>query len=247
MRLFRVAGVEVRVHVLFLLLPAVAVVTGLKEGAAGVGLRLGLVGILAASVLAHEMGHALVARARGIRVGHVGLGFFGGVAWIGGADGRPVDPRDEWITALGGPAANLLLSGALLAAVTAGHGLPPLDVVAIAVDPLAAALAVNLLMGTANLLPVLPADGGRVLRGLLTRGAGGVRATRVVVTLGDATALSGLVWAFADPQWPRTAWLVAGAGLLAAVGRREMALAKAREGNEGGAGGTGDRPQAPAA
>jgi len=35
-----------------------AVATGLKEGLPGVGLRLGLVGILVASVLVHEMGHA---------------------------------------------------------------------------------------------------------------------------------------------------------------------------------------------
>jgi Zn-dependent protease with chaperone function len=75
--------VEVRVQAFFLLLPFVAVLTGLSEGGAGVAIRLTLLGVLVGAVLAHEIGHVVCARARGVRVGHVGLGFLGGVAWIG--------------------------------------------------------------------------------------------------------------------------------------------------------------------
>jgi Zn-dependent protease len=228
-RLVRVGGVEVRVQALFLLLPLVAVATGLPEGAPGVLVRLALLGVLVGAVLAHEVGHAVGARARGVRVGHVSLGFLGGVAWIGEPEGRLRVPADTWVPALAGPGASLLVAATLFGlALALGHALPPPEVRAVATDPFAAAIAINLLMGTLNLLPAFPADGGRALHAALSRRFGDRRAVRLVGFVGDALALALLAWALVDPDWPRTGLLLLVALLLGMSSRNEARLALAR-------------------
>jgi Zn-dependent protease len=221
--------VEVRVHALFLLLPLVAVVTGLPEGAAGVVLRLGLLGVLVGAVLAHEVGHAVGARLRGVRVDHIGIGFLGGVAWIGGPEGRPRVAADGWVPALAGPAASLLAAAALAAiGVASSKAFPPLEVRAVAADPFAAALAINLLMGGVNLVPAFPADGGRALHSALTARLGDRGAARVVAVVGDALAVGLAAWALIAPDWPRPGMLLLVALLLGTSGRNEVRLAAAR-------------------
>src|SRR5207247_7628814 len=111
--------------------------------------------------------HALAARARGLPVLDVRLHLVGGVARIVRPLARPDDPKDECAVALAGPAANLGLAAALyVVRMALGSARIPLDARAIALDPLLTALAINALMGSVNLLPVLPPDGGRVLRAL---------------------------------------------------------------------------------
>jgi Zn-dependent protease len=221
--------VEVRVQALFLLLPVVAVVTGLPEGVPGVLVRLALLGVLVGAVLVHEVGHAVGARARGVRVGHVSLGFLGGVAWIGEPEGRPRVPADTWVPALAGPAASMLLAGALYAVGrAAGHVFPPLEVGPVATDPLAAAIAISLLMGVLNLLPAFPADGGRALHAALTLPLGARGAARAVGAVGLALALALLAWALLLPGWPRSGLLLLGALLLVLSARNEVRLALRR-------------------
>src|SRR5438067_4836734 len=106
----RVFGIEVRVHASLLL--AFAFVTwGLASGyfrfvaprqGLGTPLLLGAISalLLFASVLAHELSHGLVARARGLRVRDITLFVFGGVASIAG---EVRTARDEFVIALVGP------------------------------------------------------------------------------------------------------------------------------------------------
>jgi Zn-dependent protease/CBS domain-containing protein len=121
-----------------------------------------------ASVLAHELSHALVARRFGLKVEGITLFIFGGATTID-TDSRT--PREEALIALAGPATSLLIGGAMVAA-------------GLAVDqPQLAALVgwlglVNVALGVFNLIPGFPMDGGRVLRALLWR----LRGDRLVAT-----------------------------------------------------------------
>ena len=74
-------------------------------GAAGAGLFLG-------SLLAHEIGHALVARRAGLRVRGITLWLLGGVAQL---EDEPASPRDELRVAIVGPAVSLALAVGLRA------------------------------------------------------------------------------------------------------------------------------------
>ena len=48
--------------------------------------------------------------------------------------------------------------------------------------------SLNISLGLFNLLPAFPMDGGRILRGLLARKRGPVRATQIAASLGKAFA-----------------------------------------------------------
>lgn len=171
----RVAGIPVRVHWTLL---ALAAVYGLTLGAGAVA---GLAGaaLLFASVVAHEVAHALVARGYGIRTRDIVLTPIGGVARLEGL------PRSGWAEAaiaLAGPAASLAIAaGAWALSPLAGQG--GLAVV------LSSLLRANLMLGLFNLLPAFPMDGGRVLRGLLSERVGLLTATGFAARLGRALAV----------------------------------------------------------
>ena len=117
--------------------------------------------LLIASLTAHELGHALLARRRGIAVEGIRLWLFGGVAqmssdWVTG--------RTEMLVAAIGPAITLVLAGFFVGSswLLVQVGAPQL-VVVVAVW----LAAVNVLLLVFNLIPAFPLDGGRILRGFL--------------------------------------------------------------------------------
>lgn len=112
-------------------------------------------------LLAHEMGHAVVARRLGMRVDGITLWLFGGVARIGG---EAATARAELHVALVGPAVSVVAAAAfgLGAFILNGLGAPELTVA------VCAWLArINLILAVFNMVPAYPLDGGRVLRALL--------------------------------------------------------------------------------
>ena len=132
-------------------------------------------GLFFASVLAHELSHALVARRFGITVRDITLFVFGGAATLEG-DART--PRQEALIAFAGPASSLLLGGAFYALAL----LTGLEQVAAVLGWLA---FINLSLGVFNLIPGFPMDGGRLLRALLWRLRGDqFAATRNAATVG---------------------------------------------------------------
>lgn len=126
--------------------------------------------LLFASVVAHEVAHAFMARWRGVPVLGITLFIFGGVAQI--AD-EPDSPATEFLIAIVGPLTSFalgVLMGALWIWLQALDGLGvlyqmSLQRAALYLSALAFYLAqTNLLLALFNLLPGFPLDGGRVLR-----------------------------------------------------------------------------------
>jgi Zn-dependent protease/CBS domain-containing protein len=188
-RLGRIAGIEVRIDsswvVIALLitysmyLRVSQVYPGTSTGAAVAVAVLGAV-LFFGSVLAHELAHALVSQARGIRVQDITLFLFGG-ATRARVESR--GPGDEFVIAAVGPLTSLLLAG-LFGVVTAlGRDTLP--------GPLAGTLGylgwTNLLLAVFNLVPGFPLDGGRLLRSAIWKATGNFsRATRIASLGGQA-------------------------------------------------------------
>jgi Zn-dependent protease len=112
-----------------------------------------------ASVLAHELSHALVARRFGVKVIDITLFIFGGAASLEGDTRRP---RDEALIAAAGPVSSLAIGAALW-----GIG-------AFVDQAQVAAMIgwlgfINISLGLFNLIPGFPMDGGRILRAILWR------------------------------------------------------------------------------
>ncbi len=179
-----VLGIPVKIHLLALVLPLLLAGFVFKDpDAATVFGRVLLFDVGLVCVFAHEMGHALVARRRGMKVSEVLIHPFGGMALVE----RRLPPRwrarDDGIVAAAGPATNLALAGLLsLGALAFDRRVTPWAPGAWR-DPLGLAIGVNLSMGIINLVPVFPADGGHVLRSLLARGTSYDRATFVMAAI----------------------------------------------------------------
>jgi Zn-dependent protease/CBS domain-containing protein len=136
--------------------------------------------LLFASVLAHELAHSLVARARGLPVRSITLFVFGGVSNL---EREPTSAGVEFIMAFVGPLTSLIIGGVCW---WIGLRLP--------ISPTQAVLMylgiTNLLLGVFNLIPGFPLDGGRVLRSIIWGITHNMRlATRIAARVGVAIAL----------------------------------------------------------
>lgn len=144
-----------------------------------------------ASILAHEVGHALVARARGLEVDGITLWFLGGVTRMHGEIDGP--GADAGIAAIG-PVTSGVLGGAFwfVAQTMADAGLDPL-----AVAVLEWLALINLALAVFNALPAAPLDGGSVLAAVVwwrtgDRGRGREVATTCGQVLGGGLVAYGL-------------------------------------------------------
>lgn len=144
-----------------------------------------LLGLLAAlglflSVLIHELGHALTARAYGVQTREITLWLLGGVAQL---EHIPRSRGAEAVIAIAGPIVSVLLSGLfgflrglVPSAATEGQFL------------LGYLSFINLSLALFNLLPALPLDGGRILRSLLALYKPYLEATRIAAAVSKILA-----------------------------------------------------------
>jgi Zn-dependent protease/CBS domain-containing protein len=119
-----------------------------------------------ASLLAHELAHAVVARRHGVGVEGITLWMFGGVAKL---EGEARDANADLQIAGVGPLVSLVLGVGfgVVASVAEQAGLSGLSL-----GVLTWLSVVNVVLAVFNLVPAAPLDGGRVLRALLWRAHG---------------------------------------------------------------------------
>lgn len=162
MKLVKFRGVQISVNTILLGLISISIYYGYGRE----------LFFLLVSLLLHELCHIAVLIFFRIRIKELEILPFGSVAKLEGL--LEFEPRFEALVALAGPAASICI--AIL--VFRFYG-----------DPYLA--AVNLTLGLVNLLPILPLDGGRILRAFLSQQLGFGRAT--LYTIRQSKALSGIL------------------------------------------------------
>ena len=145
-----------------------------------------------ASILLHELGHALVAIRRGIPISDITLWLFGGVARMTKDTDSPgtefkisiAGPLVTLALALGCAGIGIAISGASEFSEALDPG--PGDQVSGVLGALYWLATMNAIVFVFNLIPALPLDGGRVVRALAWRITGDRnRATRFAALLGQ--------------------------------------------------------------
>jgi Zn-dependent protease len=184
---FRLGTIPVEVHPSHLLLIALLSASWSRTVPSPVFL-LALMAAMSFSVLFHELGHALVAKA---------FGYHPGIQLAGlGGNTRPNSPgpipwhRDVLLT-LAGPVFGLLLAGACFL------GLRAQVLGAPASAFLARVCELNVVWSVLNLIPVLPMDGGRIAYAILTR-LFAARGARYAWGASCAVASALAIWAAAQ-------------------------------------------------
>lgn len=165
---------RVRVHWLFVVLLVGAAVAGRAVEAL----------ILLGSLAAHEIAHLAVAWVLGLQVHEVELTPLGGMARLDAA--LETDPQAETSVALAGPFQSFFLAGLALFLTNDRFWDQRL---------LRFCFEVNANLAFFNLIPALPLDGGRALRGLLAQRWGYRRVTAWMVWAGRLSGLAMLTGA----------------------------------------------------
>ncbi|MFE7430438.1 site-2 protease family protein, partial [Streptomyces sp. NPDC057545] len=124
---------------------------------AGLGAAL----VFLASLLAHELAHAVVARRNGVAVDDIVLWLLGGVARL---KSEASSPAAELRIAGVGPLVSLLLGGLF---VLSDWLLTLVSAPGLLIEVVAWLAGINLLLAVFNALPAAPLDGGRLLRAFL--------------------------------------------------------------------------------
>jgi Zn-dependent protease/CBS domain-containing protein len=137
------------------------------------------VGGLFASVLLHELGHALTALRLGVGIVSITMYPIGGVARLAS---QPNPWQELWITIMG-PAVNIVLAGLLYAVqqlnLVSGQWR---DVVSFLITG-------NIILFLFNMLPAFPMDGGRLLRAIVALNSNELTATRIASSVGQVVAV----------------------------------------------------------
>jgi len=209
-RLGTVLGFPIEINLSFLILLGIVFI--------GFGGLLGVfvVGLAFASVVLHELGHAVVARMLHVPIAGIELGFFGGAAKM---TGIPRRPNHEIAIAIAGPIVSLVLAGIGLGLGLAFHS-----------QWLGLIGWINLVLAGFNLIPALPMDGGRILRAFLAKRTSYVRATDQSITVARFVAVGFAIFGLATGAYQ----LLLLAPFLWLMGTRERVMARMIQDRYGG-------------
>ncbi|MEO6131282.1 MAG: site-2 protease family protein [Saprospiraceae bacterium] len=190
-----VSGIPVKIHWSFgLLLLWVAYETS-KEGFQPLLLLLSIAIVLSVffCVILHEFGHALAARRFGVKTFDIIMTPIGGIARL---ERMPEGKGQEFWVAIAGPCVNFLIVGViwLSYALFKGEVFPLFSSSFWNFDQEATSyfkiiLLANGYLGTFNLLPAFPMDGGRILRSLLSLRMDRSKATQIASYAGQLIAV----------------------------------------------------------
>ncbi len=151
--------------------------------------------LLFASVLLHELGHSLVAKAQGINVQSITLFLFGGIASL---DSEAKTPTGAFWIAIAGPIVSFLLWVGLTFLGQLTPAQRPLHELC---QDLA---SLNLVLVLFNLIPGLPLDGGQVLKAVIWKLTG--------------NRFKGSHWAATSGQWLGWAAIIVGLFIVLLMG-----------------------------
>jgi stage IV sporulation protein FB len=206
--IIKIFGVSLRIHPTFLVVLVVYGVLGLAAQAL----------LVFSLVFCHEMAHLLTARAYGFRVEGLELFPFGGAAYCDDLfEGKKLA---ESVMALAGPAFNLVLL--FIAQALRWQGVWT----GVLADDF---VRFNFWLAAFNLIPVLPLDGGRVVRAFLAESFGFVRTTKFLAGagkgLGLLLALFGIIlWGSGKFSEGTLSFMILG-GFFWLAGNKEIATA----------------------
>lgn len=198
-RLGTIAGAPVRLSWSWLLIAAVITLAFGPQiqralpliGGGAYGVALGYAVLLALSVLVHEAAHALTGRAFGQRTEEIALTLWGGHTQFRSPSARPLDTV---LTAMAGPAANLVLAGLAHLAARAVAGPSVLALL------LEVTVWANLLLAAFNALPGTPLDGGRMVESAVWAATGSrARGVEAAGWAGRVVAVGVLAAVFGPP------------------------------------------------
>lgn len=204
-RLLTLAGIPIKIHWTFSLLLAWLGYVVYSEGLAysqAMFFFLLILGLFTC-VIAHEYGHALVARRYGIPTRDIFILPIGGLARL---EYLPPEPKKEMIIAIAGPLVNLLIA-LLLSSILWVTGeisfwkdIRSFDDLLRPHGLLFALLFLNLMLFLFNLIPAYPMDGGRIVRSMLSIYYGKRKATIWVSYLAQVI---GIVFFLVGTYWTR--------------------------------------------
>jgi Zn-dependent protease len=242
LRIGRFAGIPVGLHWSIAAIAAVLVIslsgTVLPSFFPGYGSPAYLVtavvvaALFLASLIAHELGHSVVAIRNGVGVRGITLFALGGVAKL---DGDADDPGAAARIAAAGPAVSV---GIGLASLALAAGLSAIGAPTLMAGGVAWLGVINLTLAVFNLLPALPLDGGRILQALLWKRSGDRHlATISAATVGRyggwALVLYGL-WTTLNGGFGLWTMLIGGFVILTARAEELRARAARRQSRGGG-------------
>lgn len=167
------------------------------------------------SIILHELGHSLVAIARGVQVRAITLFIFGGVAQ---SEKEADTAATEFYIAIAGPLVSFILAGVfyVLKLWSASYS----ETATEALDWLA---TINFVVAVFNLIPGFPLDGGRVFRALVWGVTGNATKGMLWAVVGGKVVAYGLmligaITALQSDLWLNGLWLMGiGWFLLAAA------------------------------
>ncbi|QZY56611.1 M50 family metallopeptidase [Crassaminicella profunda] len=173
MRLIKVYGVDVKVNVLLCIVFFIFFIFGYIENL--------IISFLV--VLLHEGAHIFTAKLLGYRIEKVEIFPFGGVAAI--EENLVMNPKHEILIAASGPVFNFIM-------VFIGYNI--FNRFYLTVDGFVFFVHSNLIIGLFNLLPVIPLDGGRIVRAYLAYLIGFKQSTKTVVILSKVISIFLFIW-----------------------------------------------------
>ncbi|MFH1380628.1 MAG: site-2 protease family protein [Candidatus Omnitrophota bacterium] len=180
-RLFKVAGISINIHITFLLRLFLFLSMGIKW--------LFLLVAIFFFVTLHELSHSLVAKRFGIDVKEITLLPIGGVASMAKI---PDKPYQEFLISLAGPMLNIAVVVIFFIPLYYILG-PEVLFHSLSMQTFPHVVAhiywINLILAVFNLIPAFPMDGGRILRAILAQKMGYKKATRIAVNCGHIFAL----------------------------------------------------------
>lgn len=175
-RLGTISGIDIGLHwsilaIGFLVVSALTgtVLPGLVPGMSGAAYFMAALAtalLFLGSIIAHELGHSIVAQRNDVNVRNITLFALGGVAAL---EREPDDPGAAARIALAGPAVSVAVGVAALAASSLMGSLGFGALITAAFFWLG---IINLVLAAFNMIPALPLDGGRVLQAVLWKRSG---------------------------------------------------------------------------